>query len=99
MAVLTKVTLLFIFDRVTGEPIFGIEERPVPKSTVPGEAGLADAAVPAEAAAARPHHFDPAKDFYTLTPEHAAFCKDLWDKQRDVHRGRLHAAGPRAARW
>ena len=29
--------LLFIFDRVTGEPIFGMEERPVPQSTVPGE--------------------------------------------------------------
>jgi quinoprotein glucose dehydrogenase len=28
---------LFIFDRVTGTPIFGIEERAVPQSTVPGE--------------------------------------------------------------
>jgi quinoprotein glucose dehydrogenase len=29
--------MLFIFDRVTGEPVFPIEERPVPQSTVPGE--------------------------------------------------------------
>ena len=29
--------LLFILDRMTGQPIFGVEERPVPASDVPGE--------------------------------------------------------------
>ena len=38
VAVMTKMSLLFIFDRVTGDPIFGMEERPVPQSDVPGEA-------------------------------------------------------------
>ncbi len=33
----TKQGFLFVFDRVTGAPIFPIEERPVPKSDVPGE--------------------------------------------------------------
>ena len=33
----TKNGLLFVFNRVTGEPIWPIEERPVPKSDVPGE--------------------------------------------------------------
>jgi len=33
----TKMGLLFILDRVTGTPLFGVEERPVPKSDVPGE--------------------------------------------------------------
>ena len=28
---------LYVFDRVTGEPLWPIEERPVPKSDVPGE--------------------------------------------------------------
>ncbi len=28
---------MFILDRVTGKPIFGVEERPVPKGDVPGE--------------------------------------------------------------
>ena len=37
VAQINKMGLLFIFDRVTGEPIFGMEERPVPQSTVPGE--------------------------------------------------------------
>ena len=26
--------------------------------------------------------FDPATDFYTLTPEHAAYCRELWDKNQ-----------------
>ena len=33
----TKNAFLFVFDRVTGEPIWPIEERPVPESTTPGE--------------------------------------------------------------
>lgn len=33
----TKHGFLFVFDRVTGEPLFEIEERPVPASTMPGE--------------------------------------------------------------
>jgi quinoprotein glucose dehydrogenase len=33
----TKMGLLFTFDRVTGEPLFVIEERPVPQRGVAGE--------------------------------------------------------------
>jgi len=33
----TKHGLLFVFERTTGEPIWPIEEREVPKSDVPGE--------------------------------------------------------------
>ena len=35
---LTKQGFAFVFDRVTGRPIWPIEERPVPRSDVPGEA-------------------------------------------------------------
>jgi quinoprotein glucose dehydrogenase len=34
----TKMGHLFVLDRETGEPIFGVEERPVPQSSIPGEA-------------------------------------------------------------
>jgi len=34
---LTKQAFAFVFDRVTGKPVWPIEERPVPKSDVPGE--------------------------------------------------------------
>ena len=37
VAVPTKQSLLYIFDRETGEPVFPIEERPVPQGDVPGE--------------------------------------------------------------
>jgi quinoprotein glucose dehydrogenase len=34
----TKIGFLYVFDRVTGKPLWPIEEHPVPKSDVPGEA-------------------------------------------------------------
>jgi quinoprotein glucose dehydrogenase len=33
----TKMGHLFVLDRVTGQPIFPVEERPVPQTDVPGE--------------------------------------------------------------
>ena len=33
----TKTGFLFVLDRETGEPLFPVEERPVPPSNVPGE--------------------------------------------------------------
>jgi quinoprotein glucose dehydrogenase len=33
----TKQGWLYVFDRITGEPIWPIEERPVPQTDVPGE--------------------------------------------------------------
>jgi quinoprotein glucose dehydrogenase len=38
VAMAGKTGFLYVFDRVTGEPIWPIEERPVPKSEMPGEA-------------------------------------------------------------
>ena len=37
VAVPSKQGWLYVFDRITGEPIWPIEERPVPQSTMPGE--------------------------------------------------------------
>ncbi|HLF11298.1 MAG TPA: PQQ-binding-like beta-propeller repeat protein [Gammaproteobacteria bacterium] len=37
VAQVTKQGFVFVFDRVTGEPVWPIEERPVPQSDVPGE--------------------------------------------------------------
>ncbi len=33
----SKTAFLYVFDRETGEPVWPIEERPVPQSVVPGE--------------------------------------------------------------
>lgn len=37
VAQITKTGFCFVFDRVTGKPVWPIEERPVPQSTIPGE--------------------------------------------------------------
>ena len=37
LAETNKMSLLFILDRRTGKPIYGVEERPVPKGDIPGE--------------------------------------------------------------
>ena len=37
VVVVTKTGMLFAFERSTGEPIYAIEERPVPQTDVPGE--------------------------------------------------------------
>ena len=37
VAQITKMGFLFVFNRLTGRPLFDIEERPVPASEVPGE--------------------------------------------------------------
>ncbi len=41
-----KVGMVFLLDRVTGKPIYGVEERPVPQSQVPLERSAQDPAVP-----------------------------------------------------
>ena len=37
VAEVSKQGFTYVFDRVTGEPVWPIEERPVPQSDVPGE--------------------------------------------------------------
>ena len=54
VAQVTKQGFVFVFDRVTGDPLWPIEDRPVPQSKVPGEKTAADPAVPDEAGARRP---------------------------------------------
>jgi quinoprotein glucose dehydrogenase len=38
VAVAGKTGFLYVFERLTGKPLWPIEERPVPKSEIPGEA-------------------------------------------------------------
>jgi quinoprotein glucose dehydrogenase len=58
----TKMGLLFLVDRETGEPLFPIEERAVPQTDVPGEI-----TAPTQPFPTRPPQLVPA----TLTPEEA----------------------------
>lgn len=64
----TKMGLAFVFNRVTGKPIWPIEERPVPQSDVPGERTSATQPFPT-----RPAPFEPQglrkEDLIDFTPE------------------------------
>jgi glucose dehydrogenase len=75
----SKQGLMFILDRRNGKPVFGVEERPVPPSTVPGEQSS-----PTQPFPLRPPQL--AKmgmtraDITTITPEAHEFCTDLWNR-------------------
>jgi quinoprotein glucose dehydrogenase len=87
VALITKMSTLFIFDRVTGKPVFGVEEMPVPQSDVPGEVTSPTQPFPVKPPPLSRTTFDPAKDLYSLTPEHAAYCKELWTKNQMYTKG------------
>jgi quinoprotein glucose dehydrogenase len=75
-----KVGYMYILNRVTGEPVFGIDEKPVPQSKVPGEFTSATQPIPRLPQQLARHEFDPANDLVKpedTTPQHAAACAEL----------------------
>jgi quinoprotein glucose dehydrogenase len=77
VAQITKMGLLFVFDRVTGEPVYGIEERPVPQTIIPGEATSKTQPFPLKPPPLAKNTFR-MEEMYDRSPEHAQFCKDLF---------------------
>ena len=86
VAQITKMSTLFIFNRLTGEPIFGMEERPVPQSKVPGEASWPTQPFPVKPPPLARNTISK-EEIYNLTPEHAAYCKDLWERNHMFSEG------------
>ena len=81
LAQVGKSGWMFILNRETGEPIHGVEERPVPAGDVPGEQYSPTQPIPlAPPPVARvsigPDDIVTADD---TTPAHAAACRELWD--------------------
>lgn len=79
LALTTKSGYLYILNRETGRPIHGVEERPVPKSDVPGEAAWPTQPFPTRPPALARVTYS-ASDLVTAadtTPEHAKACADL----------------------
>lgn len=79
LVAVTKQGLIFILDRRTGQPVFGVEERPVPASTLPGE----------KASPTQPFPIKPPPlvkmgmtraDITTITSEAHDFCAAEWDR-------------------
>jgi quinoprotein glucose dehydrogenase len=78
VAVINKPGLLFILDRVTGKPIHGVEERPVPQSEVPLERSAKTQPFPVKPPPLARITMTPA-DVATITPEHEAACRKLME--------------------
>ncbi len=72
----TKMGHVFFFHRETGEPIFPVEERPVPASDVPGEVAWPTQPFPVETPAFIPQGADPAEDAWGLTPWDESRCRE-----------------------
>jgi quinoprotein glucose dehydrogenase len=86
-----KVGYMYILNRVTGEPIFGIDEKPVPISKVPGEHSSPTQPIPRKPKPFGRMSFTMA-DLVTAedtTEEHAKACRDLVEKS-----GGLNNEGP-----
>jgi glucose dehydrogenase len=80
VAEITKMGLMFIFDRTNGTPIFGMEERPVPQTEAPGEKTSPTQPFPLKPAPLAKNSITK-DDLQTgISPEHDAYCQQLWDK-------------------
>jgi quinoprotein glucose dehydrogenase len=75
----TKTGLLFFLNRLTGEPIFGVEERPVPPSDA-----LGDAAWPTQPFPVKPEPITRLSmtrgEVSKISPEAQKYCTEIYDQ-------------------
>lgn len=87
VAEVTKLGMVFILDRMTGKPIYEVEERAAPKSPVPGEESW-----PTQPFTTKPPSLIRLSmsrdDITSVTPESRKFCLDWWDRDN------MHNEGP-----
>jgi quinoprotein glucose dehydrogenase len=91
LALAGKTGYMYVLNRATGEPVFGIEERRVPPSDVPGERSSPTQPIPVRPPPIAKVDFD-SSDIVTAedtNPEHAAFCRAVYEQS-----GRFTNAGP-----
>lgn len=79
VAQVSKQGFTYVFDRVTGDPVWPIEERPVPASSIPGERASATQPIPT-----KPPAFErqgvTEDDLIDFTPELRAEAKQIFDQ-------------------
>ena len=78
-----KSAWMFILNRLTGEPVFAVEEVPVPAGDVPGEWYSPTQPIPLKPPPLARVSFDPATDMVSAedtTAAHAMACRELWDE-------------------
>jgi quinoprotein glucose dehydrogenase len=83
IAAISKTGYLFILDRTNGKPVFGVEERPVPKGDVPGEWYSPTQPFPVKPGPLSRVSFNKDQDMVTAadtSAEHVQACQEMWDK-------------------
>jgi len=78
---LTKEGFAFVFDRITGKPVWPIEERPVPASDIAGERASPTQPFPTKPPAYTPQGVT-LDDAFDLTPELKAEAQAVMQKYR-----------------
>lgn len=74
---ITKQGYLFIFNRLTGKPIYGVKEVPIKNDNpMPGDRQWPTQSVPVKPPVLSRNTFSP-DDIATVTPEHEQYCKNL----------------------
>jgi quinoprotein glucose dehydrogenase len=76
VALPSKEAFLYVFDRVTGQPVWPIEERPVPQSDVPGEKTSPTQPFPTKPPAYARNFMRVPDDLIDFTPEMRAQARD-----------------------
>ena len=92
LASIGKTGYMFILNRETGKPIFGVEERQVPKGDVPGEWYSPTQPFPLKPPPLTRVDFNKDRDMVRpedTSAEHVKACQELWDKS-----GGFYNAGP-----
>lgn len=84
LASVGKTAWVYILNRDSGEPVFGVEERPVPIGSVPDEWYSPTQPFPVKPAEPVSRvAFDRELDMVRpqdTTPQHAAACEELWER-------------------
>ena len=76
---ITKMGFVFVFDRVTGKPLFPVEERPVPQSDVPGEATWPTQPFPVKPPALARQSMT-RNEITRVSVDSLRYCTELFDK-------------------
>ncbi|MBI4472665.1 MAG: PQQ-binding-like beta-propeller repeat protein [Acidobacteria bacterium] len=79
VAQMTKQGLLFMFHRLTGEPLFGVEERPVPRFDAPGDQAWATQPFPVKPVGLTRDSMT-RKEVSRISPEAEKYCTEVFDK-------------------
>ncbi len=79
VAQLSKMGFVFLLDRATGEPLFPIEERPVPPSTIPGESAWPTQPFPTAPPPLARTTAIGRSDLTRVAPKSQKFCEALFD--------------------